>query len=55
MRQIHGPPVAIIERKRAGANKITRLLKISRPTAPESKVFRSIVRIPEVEAPSKIQ
>jgi hypothetical protein len=53
--QIHRAPVAIVERKRAGSNKITCLLKIARLSAPESKVFGSIVRIPEVEAPPKIQ
>jgi hypothetical protein len=53
--QIHCAPISIVERKRAGSNEIACLLKIARLSGSESKVFGSIVRISEVEAPPKIQ
>src|SRR5207248_7877810 len=53
--QIHLAPVTIVEPKRTCTDKVSCLLKVARLSAPESKVFGSIVRIPEVEAPPKIQ
>jgi hypothetical protein len=55
VRQIHTPPVTVIERNGAGRKEISCLLEVSGPSAPESEVLSRVVGIPEVEAPAEIQ